>query len=119
MRRMICLVWKELIEFGQDPRLFGIVVVAPIVQLFLLGYAATTDVRDVPIIVADADRSAASRELIARFDASPFFTLTDVVTGSNEVDPYLQRGDAWLAVVIQSGYGEAIGTGRTAPVQVL
>ena len=62
------LIWKELIELRQDPRLFGIVIMAPILQLFMLGYAATTDVRNVPIVVADADRSAASRELIARFD---------------------------------------------------
>ena len=40
----------------------------------MLGYAATTDVRDVPVVVADGDRSPASRELIARFDASPNFT---------------------------------------------
>ena len=58
----------------------------------MLGYAATTDVRDVPIVVADADRSAASRELVARFDASPNFTVVAVVSGVNEVDPYLERG---------------------------
>ena len=56
---------KELIELRQDPRLFGIVIVAPILQLTMLGYAATTDVRDVPMVVVDADRSTASRELIA------------------------------------------------------
>ncbi len=58
MRRIRFLIWKELIELRQDPRLFGIVVMAPILQLFMLAYAATTDVRNVPIVVADADRSA-------------------------------------------------------------
>ncbi len=52
-------IWKELIELRQDPRLFGIVIIAPILQLFMLGYAATTDVRNVPIVVVDADRSTA------------------------------------------------------------
>ena len=55
---------------GKNPRLFGVVVIAPIVQLTMLGYAATTDVRDVPVVVADGDRSPASRELIARFEGS-------------------------------------------------
>ena len=55
------MIWKELIELKEDPRLFGLVIVAPILQLFMLGYAATTDVRDVPVVVADADRSAASQ----------------------------------------------------------
>ena len=67
MRRVWFLVWKELIELGQDPRLFGVVVIAPILQLVMLGYAATTDVRNVPVVVADGDRSAASRDLIERF----------------------------------------------------
>ena len=49
--------------------------VAPIIQLIVLGYAATTDVKNVPIVVADADRSTASRDLIERFDASPYFTV--------------------------------------------
>ena len=51
------MIWKELLELRQDPRLFGIVIMAPIIQLIMLGYAATTDVENVPIVVVDADRS--------------------------------------------------------------
>ena len=119
MRRVRFLVWKELIELRQDPRLFGIVVLAPILQLFLLGYAATTDVRNVPVVVADADRSPGSRELIDRFDASPSFTVVGIVTGVDEVDPYLERQVAWIALEIPPGYGAAIGAGRPQTVQLL
>ena len=119
MRRVGFLVWKELIELRQDPRLFGIVVLAPILQLFMLGYAATTDVRNVPVVVADADRSAASRDLIARFEASPNFTVIGIVTGINEIDPYLERGRAWMALSIPAGYGETLGAGRPETVQVV
>jgi ABC-2 type transport system permease protein len=119
MRRVRFLVWKELIELRQDPRLFGIVVLAPILQLFLLGYAATTDVRDVPVVVADADRSSESRALIARFDASPSFTVVGIVAGVHEVDPYLERQIAWIALEIPPGYGDAIGGGRPQTVQLL
>ena len=48
---------KEFLELRQDPRLFGIVIIAPIIQLTMLGYAATTDVRNVPLVVVDQDRS--------------------------------------------------------------
>ena len=92
MRRVRMLLWKELIELGQDPRLFGIVIIAPIAQLVLLAYAATTDVRNVPVVFADADRSTASRELISRFDRSTTFTVLDVVTTGDEVEPFLARG---------------------------
>ena len=119
MRRVGVLVWKELIELGQDRDLFGIVILAPILQLFMLGYAATTDVRDVPLVVADADRSAASRGLVARFDASPNFTIVDVVTSPNEVDPYLELGRAWIALAIPPGYGEGLGRGSPQALQVI
>jgi ABC-2 type transport system permease protein len=119
MRRIRFLIWKELIELTRDPRLLGIVVVAPIIQLLLLGYAATTDVRDVPIVVADADRSSASRELIERFTASPTFTVVALVTSPTEIDPYLDRGAAWIAVAVPPGYGEALGAGRPQTVQIV
>src|SRR6478672_10681146 len=111
MRRIRFLIWKELIELGQDPRLFLIVIMAPIVQLFMLAYAATTDVRNVPIVVADADRSQASRELVSRFDASTSFTVIDVVSSPDDVDTVLERGDAWLALVVPRGYGQRSGAG--------
>jgi ABC-2 type transport system permease protein len=113
------LVWKELIELRRDPRLFGIVVLAPILQLFLLAYAATTDVRNVPVAFVDADRSSASRELIARFDRSPIFTVTSVLASTRDVDVYLERGDAWLAVGIPAGYGAALTAGRPQTLQVV
>src|SRR5829696_362988 len=113
------MIWKELIELKEDPRLFGLVIIAPILQLFMLGYAATTDVRNVPVVVADADRSAASRDLIAQFDASPNFTIVGVVTSTGEVDPYLERGHAWMALAIPGGYGDTLRRGRPQTVQVI
>ena len=119
MRRVGFMIWKELIELKADPRLFGLVIVAPILQLFMLGYAATTDVRDVPIVVADADRSAASRDLVARFDASANFTIAGTVTSTSEVDPFLEAGRAWMALAIPAGYGAALERGDPQKVQVI
>lgn len=119
MHRLRFLVWKEFLELRLNPRLFGIVIVAPILQLTLLGYAATTDVRDVPVVVADGDRSAESRELIARFDRSRTFTITDIVTTVAEIGPYLERGRASLALTIPAGYGALVASGRSVTLQVV
>jgi ABC-2 type transport system permease protein len=119
MQRLRCLIRKEFLELRQNPRLFGIVIVAPIIQLTLLGYAATTDVKDVPVVVADGDRTPESRTLIARFDASVNFTVVDTVTTVQEVDPYLQRGRAWIALDIPPGYGRAVHRGQPVALQVL
>jgi ABC-2 type transport system permease protein len=119
MQRLRFLVRKEFQELRRNPRLFGLVVVAPILQLTLLGYAATTDVRDVPMAVADGDRSAASRELIARFEASPYFSVVRTVSTTREIEPFLESGRAWLALSIPAGYGDEVGSGRPAVVQVI
>lgn len=119
MQRLRCLVRKEFLELRQNPRLFGIVIVAPIIQLTMLGYAATTDVRDVPIVVADGDRSTASRNLIARFDASANFTVIETVTTVRDVDPYLQTGQAWVALAIPPGYGRSLEAREPVAVQVV
>ena len=92
MRRTLFLIRKELIELRRDPRLLGLVILAPILQLTVLGYAATTDVWNVPVVVADGDRSPASRDLIAQFDGSPYFSIVDVVTSNAQIDPYLESG---------------------------
>jgi drug efflux transport system permease protein len=119
MRQTIYMMWKEVLELRQDPRIFSVIFVAPIVQLTVLGYAANTDVRNVPIVVADADRSAASQDLISRFVAVSTFTLVDVVSSVAEVDPYLESGRAWMALSIPPRYGAAIASGGETTLQVL
>jgi len=119
VQRLRFLVWKEFLELRKDPKLFGVVIIAPIVQLTMLGYAATTDVRDVPVVVADGDRSPSSRDLIARFEGSRNFSITGVVSTTREVEPYLELGKAWLALSIPSGYGADIGAGIPVRLQLI
>jgi len=119
LRRLAHLVRKELIELKADPRLFGIVIIAPIIQLTVLGYAATTDVKDIPLLVVDGDRSTASRELIARFDASSNFYIVDVVSGNGSVERHLSHGTAWMALTIPAGFNERLSSGRSDTVQVI
>ena len=119
MRRIRFLVWKELIELKQDPRLFGIVVLAPVVQLVLLGYAATTDVRNVPMAIADGDRSTESRELVRQFDRSRSFTVVAVVGSAGEAGGLVERGQASLALAIPAGYGEGVIAGRPQTLQIV
>jgi ABC-2 type transport system permease protein len=119
MRRIRFLVWKELIELRRDPRLFAIVVLAPIVQLVLLGYAATTDVRNVPLVVADADASSHSRELVRRFEASRSFTVVGVVRAAEEAAAYLEDGRAWVVLAVPPGFGRSLTSGRPETLQLV
>ena len=119
VKRILFVMWKELLELRQDPRIFGIIFVAPVVQLAVLGYAATTDVRNVPIVVLDMDRSSGSRELVSQFTGSGIFEIVDVVSHAGDVDKYLESGRAWMALSIPARYGQSVATGRPATLQVL
>lgn len=108
MRRIRTLIWKEFLELRQTPRLIGLIVIAPILQLALLGYAATTDVKHVPIVVVDGDHTTRSRKLVEKFSASPYFRIVGEENDPRQVDDHLAQGRAWLAVVIPPGFQAAI-----------
>jgi ABC-2 type transport system permease protein len=119
MRRVLHLMKKEILELKRDPRLFAIVIIAPIVQLNVLGYAATTDVKDIPIAIVDADRSTASRDLVHRFESSANFKIVAMPGSTNEIDSYLDRGDAWMAISIPPDYGRRVASGRETAIQIV
>jgi ABC-2 type transport system permease protein len=99
--------------------MFPVLFVAPVIQLAILGYAATTDVKNVPMVVADGDRTPESRNLIGRFEGSPYFTVVDVVTTSQGVENDLVSGRAWIVLGIPAGYGRQVQERRPVSVQLL
>jgi ABC-2 type transport system permease protein len=119
MTRVLHVMRKEFLELRQDPKLFGIVIVAPILQLTMLGYAATTDVKNIPVVIVDEDRSAESRDLISRFEGSANFVIVGMAPTVREVDAYLDGGRAWMALDIPADYGERLRRGEPAVVQVV
>lgn len=113
------IFWKEFLELRQNPRIFGVVIVAPIIQLTVLGYAANLDVRNVPVVFADGSRTTASRTLIARFEGSAYFDVVDTVTTVQEIDPFIERGLAWLAIAIPADYAQRLAEGATTGLQLV
>ena len=119
MRRLLVLIWKELLELRQDPRMLPIVFIAPVLQLTVLGYAISTDVKNVPVVVVDWDRSTESRELVEQFDASPYFTIEQTASSVDEAARWLETGRVWMVLAIPAGYGRDVESGRPTVVQVI
>ena len=71
------LVRKEFIQIRRDPRLFRIVIIAPIIQLMVFGYAVSTDIRHTATFVVDHDRTERSRDLVNAFVASGYFEVKE------------------------------------------
>src|SRR5215212_9331348 len=77
--RILPVIRKEFIHIIRDPRTLAVMFIAPLMQLILFGYAATSDVRNVPMAVLDQDRTPQSRHLITAFIESGQFTIARVV----------------------------------------
>ncbi|HTK82721.1 MAG TPA: ABC transporter permease [Bacteroidota bacterium] len=113
------IVKKEFYQIRQDRRMMITSFVAPVMQVFLLGYAATTDIRHGTMVVCDMDRTATSREFIEQFTNSEYFDLKYQVKGPNDVNEYIEKSKAAVALIIPVNFGNDIAARRTAQVQMI
>ena len=117
--RLHQMLIKEFIQVLRDPRLRAMVLVMPVVQLLVFGYAVTTDVRHVRTAICDLDQSVESRDLVARFLGSGHFDRVATPDNPAAVLALLDRGAVSAVLQVNPGFGAAVRRGRTAPVQLL
>jgi ABC-2 type transport system permease protein len=110
---------KEFIHISRDWRMIVAVLVLPLIQLLLFAYAISFDVRNVPAVTLDLDKTAASRAYLDAYARSTFFDVRGGVAGYPGIDTAFKTGQARVAIVVQRGYGNALAAGRTASVAVL
>ncbi len=114
-KRVFEVVRKEFRQIFRDPRLRGVIFVAPMIQLLAFGYAVSTDVRNVATLVVDHDRSRASREMVEAFTASGYFRVLGYAEQPADIVRALDHGDAVLGIVIPPGFEK----GENSRVQLL
>lgn len=117
--RISSIIRKEFVQLFRDPRTLALAVVIPIVQLFLLGYAATSDVRNVSMAVWDQSKSTESRELLDAFRAADYFIIDNFVNSSDEYQSLIESGGARVALVIPPDYAERVYEGNADVLIVL
>jgi len=115
-RRLLSLIRKEFIQIVRDPRTLYITIAIPVIQLFLLGYTATSDVRNVPLAVFDQDHSPSARRLLDAYRAADYFTLAYDANTEGELRSLIDGGQARAGLIIPPDYGESILAGRSARV---
>lgn len=119
MSRISHIIRKEFIQLRRDPKLIPILFIAPLLQLLLLGFAANLDVKDIPTVVCDQDRTAASRALVSRFMNSGYFALAGTVGTPGEIDLFMEKGEASVAIVVPRGFANDLSAGTPATVGVI
>ena len=112
--RMLTVARKELIHIVRDLRSLVVLFLIPVVQLFLLAYAANSDVEHLRIAVVDADRTPQSRELVEAYHVSGYFDVVAFAGSEEELARMVDRGETWAGLIIPSGYGADVSAGRTA-----
>jgi ABC-2 type transport system permease protein len=117
--RIIPIVIKEFLELKRDKWARFRLLVPPIVQMLLFGYAATFEVYHVSTIVLDLDHSQESRELISDFTSSGRFDVVQVAQSQRQVNAAIDSSAATVALVIHAGFAELLRTGQGAPLQVI
>jgi ABC-2 type transport system permease protein len=117
--RIANVMIKEFIELWRDKWGRFRLIVPPLVQLLLFGYAATFEVYHVSTAVLDLDHTQESRELIARFTSNNRFNIVKQARTQDEVDAMIDRSDAAVALVIHAGFANLLRKGQQAPLQVL
>jgi ABC-2 type transport system permease protein len=119
MKRIRWMIYKELIQIRRDPRLFGILLIAPVIQLVILGFAATTDVKEVNVAVRDYDRTSQSREYVRALSSSGYLKTMPLTGPPGDDDDQLVSGKAGLILTIPAGFGQNLVSRQPASVQVL
>lgn len=114
--RTLSLIRKEFLHILRDPRTLFVMFIMPVIQLVLLGYAATTDIEHLRTAVADGDKSAASRELVDAYRASNYFDIALYVESERELEFLVDSGQVRAGLIIPAGYGQAVTSGDQAQV---
>jgi ABC-2 type transport system permease protein len=117
--RIVALTRKELLAVLKDRRSRNSLLIPPIVQSLIFGYAATYDLNHVPYALLDRDHTAASTELVAGLDGSGIFDRVANLQRESDIKRFIDDKRALLVVQIKQNFERALLDGQGADVQVI
>jgi len=110
---------KELIQTLRDKRMRVILIIPPIFQLIIFGYAANLDVKHIRTAIRDLDQSVESRDLIGRFGSSKYFDIVSFPNSPKEVKDLIDQGEVAVSIEIPTDFSRKLKKGDTATVQIV
>ena len=117
--RLRHMIRKEFIQVFRNSKMRAIVLVMPLIQSMVFGYAVTTDVRQVETAVYDQAQTPESRDLIDRFVRSGYFVVKTRIKSDREIDELLDYGKVAAIIRIPPDFSGKISAGTTAAVQII
>jgi ABC-2 type transport system permease protein len=117
--RIVSISIKELRQMRRDKKLYPLLFAAPIIQLIILGYAATFDIHNIPTAVLDRDNTQLSRQYLRSFHHNGYFTIKHPVTHRNQIYRLLDKGKVKIGIEIPTDFEKKLRKGTPSPVQFI
>ena len=117
--RLASIIRKEFIQITRDKRTLVIILIIPIIQLFLLGYSATSDVRNVPLAVFDQSHSPEARALLDAYRAADYFRIAFEVGSEEELRVLIETGQARAGLIVPPDYAQRLAEGSAQVAFIL
>jgi len=118
MRTILFQIRKEFTQIFRDKTMLPIIILMPFVQLVILVYAATLEMKKIDFVVVDEDLSTVSRRLTSTFEGSPFFHLQGSTFSMEEAEDEITRDRADLIIHIPKGFEKNLYNGQTGDLQL-
>lgn len=118
-QRLLALICKEFLALLKDPKSRAVLIVPPMVQLLVFGYAASFDLKEVPYAVYNEDRGIASRDLLAHFAGSASFRQVAEIRSGNDIAPLVDARRVLLVIHLGARFSDDLQSGRPAPMQLI
>lgn len=119
MKVIIDIIRKEFIQFKRDRKMFVVVLFAPVIQLIILGYASTLDIKQARLVIFDQDKTQTSRNFIDRFEKSGYFQVVGYSDNYHGIDDMIDKGEALVAMVIPADFEKNLELKTTSSVQII
>jgi ABC-2 type transport system permease protein len=119
VRAFLGFVRKETLHLLRDRQTLAILILFPVVQVLIFGFAVRTDVRDIAIAIVDPTPDVATTELRERIDASDRFHIAYLASSAHGLDLQFRHGTIRQALVLPTDVERRLGRGDSLPVQLL
>ena len=117
--RIITIFIKEFKQVFRDPRMKSVIFLSPVIQLIIFGYAASTDVRNIPTAIYDLDNSPQSRDVIREFSFSRYFNIKNYIYSDEEERRLIDKAKVNAVLRFNHGFGKDLEAGRNAQLQII
>jgi ABC-2 type transport system permease protein len=117
--RVLQIIRKELLQTLREPRMRGVLIVPPLIQMIIFGFAVNLDVELVRLGWLDFDHTSKSQALRQQFEGAPAFRIQAVAQSEEEAQSLLDRGEVQALIQVPAGFARDLKDGREAALQVL